>query len=225
MRILIVNADDFGLSPAVNRGIVRAHECGIVTSTSVMVRRAAAAELAACARTHPNLAFGLHCDFGEWVWREGEWLPVYTVDPVPAELERQLETFERLAGRPPTHLDSHQHVHRREPLRSLLTEKAAQLGVPLRLCGPFRYCGAFYGQSDEGAPLAEAINVDALLGILERLPEGTSELACHPAAAVDFDSPYAVERLRELDTLCDPRVRRAIDDAGIALRSFAEVAA
>ena len=38
-RILVVNADDFGLSSGVNRGVVRAHDEGIVTSTSAMVRR------------------------------------------------------------------------------------------------------------------------------------------------------------------------------------------
>ena len=52
-RVLIVNADDFGLSAGVNRGIVEAHERGIVTSASLMVRRPAAREAADYARTHP----------------------------------------------------------------------------------------------------------------------------------------------------------------------------
>src|SRR5437870_3779943 len=43
-RYLIVNADDFGLSPGVNRGIIEAHEHGIVTSASLMVRWPAAGE-------------------------------------------------------------------------------------------------------------------------------------------------------------------------------------
>ncbi len=52
-RYLIVNADDFGLSEGVNRGIIRAHEQGIVTSASLMVRGAAAAEAARYARAAP----------------------------------------------------------------------------------------------------------------------------------------------------------------------------
>lgn len=48
---MIVNADDFGLSPGVNRGIIQAHEHGIVTSASLMVRRAAAYQAAQYART------------------------------------------------------------------------------------------------------------------------------------------------------------------------------
>jgi hypothetical protein len=44
-RALVVNAHDFGQSPGVNRGVVRAHEEGIVTSTSLMVRHRAAGEM------------------------------------------------------------------------------------------------------------------------------------------------------------------------------------
>ena len=43
-RYLIVNADDFGQSPGINRGVIEAHENGIVTSASLMVRWPAAAE-------------------------------------------------------------------------------------------------------------------------------------------------------------------------------------
>ena len=56
---LIVNADDFGQSPGVNRGIIEAHEHGIVTSASLMVRWPAAASAAAYAREHARLGLGL----------------------------------------------------------------------------------------------------------------------------------------------------------------------
>ena len=72
-RQLIVNADDFGLSPGVNRGTVRAHEHGVVTSASLMVRGAAVAEAAAYARANPRLSVGLHLDLWEWECRDGEW--------------------------------------------------------------------------------------------------------------------------------------------------------
>ena len=49
-RALIVNADDFGLSPGVNAGVARTHEQGILTSASLMVRQPAADEAAAYAR-------------------------------------------------------------------------------------------------------------------------------------------------------------------------------
>src|SRR6266566_7386787 len=127
-RYLIVNADDFGQSPGVNRGIITGHEQGIVTSASLMVRWAAAAEAAAYGRTHPALSVGLHVDLGEWVYRDETWVALYEVVPladraaVTEEVSRQLAAFRRLMGREPTHIDSHQHVHRDEPVHSVVVE-------------------------------------------------------------------------------------------------------
>ena len=71
-RHLIVNADDFGLSAGVNRGIVEAYDNGIVTSASLMVHKPAAAQAAALARSRPSLGLGLHIDIGV-VGRAVEW--------------------------------------------------------------------------------------------------------------------------------------------------------
>jgi predicted glycoside hydrolase/deacetylase ChbG (UPF0249 family) len=227
-RVLIVNADDFGRSPGVNQGVIRAHEKGVVTSATLMVRWPAAEEAAAYARRSP-LSVGLHLDLGEWEYRDGEWHERYRVvsetpDSVAAELNRQLEWLERLIGRPPTHLDSHQHVHRNEPARSALMQAGERLGIPVRWFTPgISYSGAFFGQDSRGTPLPEAITVDALVEVIETLPAGVTELACHPAAQHDHDSAYAEERIRELETLCDPRVRAAINHSGVDLRSFDEL--
>src|SRR5262249_22921163 len=61
-RYLIVNADDFGRSAGVNRGIIQAHEQGIVTSASLMVHWPAAREAAEYGRGRPGLSLGLHFD-------------------------------------------------------------------------------------------------------------------------------------------------------------------
>jgi predicted glycoside hydrolase/deacetylase ChbG (UPF0249 family) len=227
---LIVNADDFGQSHGINRGIVAAHRSGVVTSASLMVRWPAAPEAAAYAREHPSLSLGMHVDLGEKVFREGEWVPVYSVVPlqdmsaITAEVSRQLDIFRRLMGRDPSHLDSHQHVHLREPVRTILVDIARQLGLPLRHCCPnVCYRGNFYGQTAEGTPLPEAISVHGLIHILETLPPGCTELGCHPADGCDLDTMYRSERLDELRVLCDPRVRTAIQSMGIELRSFKDL--
>jgi predicted glycoside hydrolase/deacetylase ChbG (UPF0249 family) len=226
-RYLIVNADDFGQSAGVNRGIVKAHSCGIVTSASLMVRWPTAAAAAGYGRAHPDLDLGLHVDFGEWVYRCGKWEPLYTVVPlhdstaVAVEVCRQVATFRRLVGRDPSHLDSHQHVHLREPMRTVLIEIALKLAVPLRHCTPYvRYRGDFYGQTAEGAPLPDAISVEKLINILKTLPPGYTELGCHPGEGEDLNSIYCGERVAELQVLCDPRVRAALKAIGIELRSF-----
>lgn len=224
---LIVNADDFGLDARVNRGIVRSHEEGIVTSASLMVLRPAAREAADYGRAHPALDMGLHVDLGEWLYHEGAWRARYEVvsledpDAVAEEVRRQLDCFRRLVGRDPTHLDSHQHAHTRDPARSILTDVAGELCVTLRHeSADVRYCGSFYGQTTEGRPLPGAITVGKLIETLERLSPGVTELACHPGDGVDPSVPYNHERTRELEALCDPRVREAIVTLGIELTTF-----
>jgi len=225
---LIVNADDFGQSDAINRGVIAAHESGIVTSASLMTRWPSSAEAAAYGRDHPRLSVGLHLDLGEWAYRDETWVPLYQVartnDPeaVQRELAGQLERFRELVGAEPSHLDSHQHVHREEPLHSLMVGAARQLGVPLRDAAPdLRYDGSFYGQSSRGYPVPDAICADALARLIETLPVGITELGCHPGTADDvLDSMYRAERAEELHALCDPRVRAAIRSSGVRLCSF-----
>jgi len=228
-RVLIVNADDFGRSAAVNDGIMRGHEHGIVNSASLMVRWPDAAPAAELARG-TDLSVGLHLDLGEWAYRDGEWRAVYEVleaespDAVERELASQLERFERLVGHAPTHLDSHQHVHRDIPARRALRRAGKRLGVPVRHFTPeITYSGAFFGQDGKGNPFPEAITVEALVSVIEGLPPGITELACHPAAAAEGASVYDEERVVEVNSLCDPRVRDAIARRGIALRSFATI--
>jgi chitin disaccharide deacetylase len=226
-RYLIVNSDDFGQSPGVNRGIIEAHEHGVVTSASLMVRWPAAAEAAAYGRAHPGLSLGLHFDFGEWAFRNRMWVKLYEVvpeDDIPAvadEASRQLAAFRRLAGRDPTHLDSHQHAHLRKPMRPIFVDMARRLSVPLRSVSPeVCYCGTFYGQDEEGRPLPGFISVETLIGLLAKLRPGFTELGCHAGEANDLVSMYLGERAQEVTTLCDPRVRAAMVDTGIQLCSF-----
>jgi chitin disaccharide deacetylase len=229
-RILVVNADDFGQSAGVNRGVVRAHEAGIVTSASLMVRHPAAADAAARARRDASLGVGLHLDLGEWMYRDGAWVALYEVVPlgdtaaVVDEVERQLERFLALVGREPTHLDSHQHVHLRPRVREAVIPIAERLDVPLRSVTPgVRHRGDFYGQTSRGECLPGAITTDRLVAMFRTLPPGVTELGCHPGLDDDLVTMYRSERRKELEVLCDPRVRQAIVDLGIDLRSFAEV--
>lgn len=234
-RMLIVNADDYGLTSGINRGILRAHREGIVTSASLMVCWTAAREAAALAG---DLDLGLHIDLGEWSVQNGRWSAVYERVPqqnasmIEREIRKQLERFRRLTGANPTHLDSHQHVHRQEPTRSILVALADELRVPLRGVDdaapatpipPIRYCGDFYGHSHRAARVPEQISVQVLTALIRRLPAGITELGCHPGEDDDLDSMYCAERRMEVETLCDPAVREAVVCEGIRLCTFADV--
>jgi predicted glycoside hydrolase/deacetylase ChbG (UPF0249 family) len=230
-RGLVVNADDFGLCPAVNEGVIRAHLDGVVTSASLMVRSPHAPEAVAMAREHPGLSLGLHLDVGEWARDDEGWKPVYQVVPpddaaaLQAELHSQLSRFEDMAGAPPTHIDSHQHVHIGGPLTALVFSAGRRLGVPVRRTwGGLRYRGDFYGQSGDGHPYPEGIGVAAMLRLLRQIGDGVTEVACHPAVAGPVASVYACERSVELETLTHPDVRAAVDACGLTLVPFAAVA-
>jgi len=228
-RRLIVNADDFGLSPGVNRGIAQAHEHGIVTSASLMVRGEHAPAAAAYAQAHRELSVGLHVDLGRWRYASAAWTAAYEAVPlgdataIGAAVAAQVERFCALMGCEPTHLDSHRHVHREEPARSIVCQHAARLGVPVRGCTPgLRYEGRFWGRGAHGEPQSEAIESHALCALLGDLPPGATELGCHPAIDDDSGSSYGAERTLETATLCDPRMRAALDAAGIELCSYRE---
>jgi predicted glycoside hydrolase/deacetylase ChbG (UPF0249 family) len=126
-----------------------------------------------------------------------------------------------MLGADPTHLDAHQHVHRDEPARSVFVALARELGLPLRDFSAVRYSGDFYGQTGKGEPLPELISAESLIGIIERLPKGVTELGCHPGLRLESQI-YAREAALEVEALCDPRVSRAIAREQVELVSFAD---
>ncbi|NOT61346.1 MAG: hopanoid biosynthesis-associated protein HpnK [Acidobacteria bacterium] len=131
---LIINADDFGYSSAVNRAVVQAHTQGVLTSASLMVNEAAADEAIALAQAHPTLAVGLHLalvlgratlphheipHITDAQGRFSDSSPVagfhYFFSPAARrEVRREMRAqFERFAatGLPFSHVDGHTHLH------------------------------------------------------------------------------------------------------------------
>lgn len=162
LRRLIVNADDYGLTPGVSRGILRAHAEGIVTSTSVMINMPGAAKWVGTAlREAPDLGLGLHFNLTagkpvsppdaipDLVTPRGAfhpsdvligWLPTVDMGQVERELHAQIDRFGEAAGRPPDHLDSHHHItYLSPPMVSLMLELARELVVPVRRPIPARW--------------------------------------------------------------------------------------
>ena len=220
-RHVIINADDFGASTGINRGIIEAHAHGVVTSTSLMVNGRAAREAVAIAGDFPRLGIGLHWD----VWGEDEReFDLTDHAAVRDEFQRQLEQFHRLLGRAPTHVDSHRHAHRQNGVMEIFKELVLPLGIPLRHDGRVRFVGGFYAQWEWEVTDLRHVSVEFLQQLLrdETAAEWT-EISCHPGyVSVDFQSVYLSEREVELKTLLDPRIRQTITDLGIMLGSFAD---
>lgn len=223
MKYLIVNADDLGASPGVNRGIAEAHRRGPLTSASLMVNLPASGDGARLARDLPAVSVGLHANLTDFSGRA--LIDAKTGEQCGALLQRQLHSFEVLMGRPPTHLDSHHDLHRNPPLLPCFLELAHRYGLPLREHSPVRYYGTFYGQWG-GETHMEQISVDRLIQLLEtEISDGVTELSCHPGYCdPELRSSYRMEREAELQTLCNPMVTDALSNQQIRLVSFADAA-
>ena len=217
LKYLIVNADDFGASRGINRGILEAHRRGILTSTSLMVKSKAAEEAVVLSEAAPELTVGLHVDLPREV-------AAGSPRVIQAELREQLGRFQALMGRPPTHLDSHHNVHRDPRVLSHFLEIAQEHGLPLREHSRVRYFSKFYGQWG-GETHLEQLSVESLLRMLRtEIGRGVTELSCHPGYRdPDYPTGYSVEREAELRTLCDPRIRETLAQESIQLISYRDL--
>ena len=149
-RLVVINADDFGFAPGVNRGILEAHAAGTLSSTSMMVNTPAFAEAAALAREQaPRLGIGLHFNILVGApltpattlvnQRTGQFLTLGQltrralrgrVSPVDirAECDAQLAAL-RAHGIAPTHIDSHRHAHALPNVLAPVLASALAVGV------------------------------------------------------------------------------------------------
>lgn len=153
-RQLIVNADDFGLTPGIGRAVVQAHADGIVTSASVIALGPAFAESARMLDDVPELGVGLHLAL------VGEDPPLLSAREIPtlvdargrlasswrafvlraargrvdpADVARELTAQAARVvglGRPITHVDSHQHLHLWPVVRGAAIAIAQAHGIP-----------------------------------------------------------------------------------------------
>jgi predicted glycoside hydrolase/deacetylase ChbG (UPF0249 family) len=115
VRRLVVNADDFGFTRDVNRGIVEAHQHGILTATTLMATGAAFDDAIALARENPTLDIGCHL-----VLVGAEPFPATVAQLARAVALKRVHVYDELrrqiariadAGLNPTHLDTHKHTH------------------------------------------------------------------------------------------------------------------
>jgi len=222
-KYVIFNADDFGYSRGINRGLVEAHVRGVVTSATLVVNGTASEEAAALAAAHPRLAVGLHVNFTN---EAQQLVDLESRDECRAELRRQYTRFLELMGRKPTHLDSHQHVHRHWMRRGLFEELASEAGVPLRDRPPVTFKGGFYAQWEYGVSTPEKVGFDALARILsQEIAQGVYEMSCHPGYFDPaLEAVYHRDREHELATLTDPRLPGLLERLGIRLISYRDLA-
>ena len=145
-----------------------------------------------------------------------------------AELEAQIEIFRMLSRKDPTHLDSHHHAALHPSIAPVFADVARARGLPARapneaarralgaarVATPDRFEDGFYG---------DGVSIESLARILEELPDGVTELMCHPAVVDDElrrSSRYADRRDDEREILGDPQIRRIVRARQIRLVGF-----
>lgn len=233
MKHLIVNADDFGYTPGVNRAIVEAHGSGIVTSTSIMANGAAFDDAVERAHQNPRLDVGCHLNLVEGmpvsppqkiphlVHRAGKFYTLtelgmrmatgrVPMSEIESEFSAQIEKV-IAAGIRPSHLDTHQHTHLHPKVAAVMGRVGQRYGITWarRLCenctpplreGAWRRravaiasClfvsslqrrllqhGLKTPDAFTGFVLTGRLSSAALRATLAVLPEGVTELMCHP---------------------------------------------
>jgi hopanoid biosynthesis associated protein HpnK len=152
IRRLIVNADDFGLSPCVNEAVIRAHREGVLTSASLMVNEAGFDEAVKLAEENPRLGVGLHLTLLQGhsalppdkipglVNSRGEFsnspvgvgvkyfLRSNLREQLRAEIRAQFEKFHS-TGLPLDHVNGHLHLHLHPTIFGILMEDSEKLGI------------------------------------------------------------------------------------------------
>jgi predicted glycoside hydrolase/deacetylase ChbG (UPF0249 family) len=134
VKRLVVNADDFGFTRDVNRGIVEAHCDGILTATTLMATGAAFDDAVRLARENPSLDIGIHLVLvGEppfpstvaQLIRAVALGRIRIYDELIAQVRRVLD-----AGLQPTHLDTHKHTHLLPPVLDAVARIAEECKIP-----------------------------------------------------------------------------------------------
>ncbi|MGH8104056.1 MAG: carbohydrate deacetylase [bacterium] len=249
MKRLIVNADDYGFTEGISRGIVEACQKGIVRSISILMTHVKKKDLAAL-KELKGVSFGVHLnltsgkpllaarevpslvdEYGQFYKRWEQLEKRVNLRELEKELTAQMDAFAS-SKLPLCHLDSHHHVHSHERLLALVMKWARKLGVALR--SPTRaVCARLKA---EKIPTTDAflydfydephITLEGFKGILDRLHDGATELACHPGIVGDdlfLETTYSYQRGIELATLTHDESAKALKTRKIRLISYCEL--
>jgi len=247
---LIVNADDGNLTPGVTKGVLAAHDTGILTSTTIFANLPLTKQLKEDFSRRSNLGVGIHLNItlGSPVAPKSDVRSLLAGDrfgkhdedffkridkkALYVEYKAQIENFEEWFGKPPTHIDTHHHLHRFQTVFDVFIELAEEFAVPFRLseCVNFPVRQRF---EKRGIILADHLIPDIdpfphfrkarLREVLNALPEGVVELMTHPAV-VDEElkriSSFVEPRADELEALSDRSLHSLLTNANIELTHY-----
>jgi predicted glycoside hydrolase/deacetylase ChbG (UPF0249 family) len=242
MSYLIVNADDFGWTKGINTGIIQAHRDGIVSSTTVMMNMPYAFEAVRYSNEYPNLGFGVHLvlsdgkplgsNYKTLTCNDGffkpDFIKVPSFDPweVQTEWSLQIEAFLSM-GIKPTHFDSHMHIHRRKELKDVVFFLQKKYKLPVRHIFNYRTKGIKKCAGFNKDFYKQNVSFDTIVKAVQYLKERVAlEIMCHPAHAceqLNNVSPYNILREKELQVLCDKRLKAILQQYKVQLVNYGTI--
>jgi predicted glycoside hydrolase/deacetylase ChbG (UPF0249 family) len=247
-QIVIVNADDANLTAGVTDAILECHDEGIVTSTTWMVNFPSDLASVREVKKRKSLGVGLHLNItrgypvsplnevASLTVAEGEFR-VFSPEAgnfpkgneVALEYRNQIEKFEILFGRMPTHLDTHHQLHDHPFFFHILTAIAHEYRLPIRR-SKLMMQSRFFGPGLKSTQyLFGNLNpsghwqADSLETILGHLPEGLSEIICHPGkndASLSAVSSFREGREAEYRLFRSPKLRKMLVDRSVTLGHY-----
>jgi len=242
---LIINADDLGISPEVNRGIFMAYEKGVITDASLLIKGPYVQQALKMIKKKPSFQVGIHIDLDPLLgWKSPgiERLPRRKllemmnepdfIKQLKKEIDNQMTAFlkEELI---PSHIDTHHHVHGFPKIFELLVEAMGRHNIKAIRFSKDRY--SLLGRdeiritTEQAHWMEDALRkrkilypyhlIDPIIPFsLKEIPAGVSELMVHPSMGGDK------WRQRDFEMLVDPRFMGTVKDEGIQLIGFTDLA-
>jgi len=247
IKKLIINADDFGLTEGITKGIIDCHADGVLTSTTLLINAPFTNMALNMAQQCPRLGVGIHLNatlgrplvsgkksftdaYGQFV-KVTEY-PLRNVEANPKELymewKAQIELFIALANKLPTHVDSHHHVHMNPVHHEAVLKLTQEYDLPVRQTSRHHsqkintdYEDAyFYGDF-----YGDSLSMKSITDVFD-LDKEIVEIMCHPAyldQATYDSSNYRLPRMTEMKILRSQELRRFVKEAGIELINYADL--
>jgi len=242
VKKLIINADDFGMTEGVTKGIIDCYADGVLTSTTLLMNMKYTKFAIEEAKKHPLLGVGIHLALTigrpiiegakSFTDSKGDFLPLTfysnlesNIDPeeLYVEWRAQIEKFIELAGKLPTHIDSHHHIHMIPAHRDVVIRLTKEYDLPVRqseeILNTYERVMSvvdFYGDD---------LNLNIITDELQADSE-IMEIVCHPAyldQEVYNNSSYNIPRMKEMEILRSAELREFIEANKIELITFADV--
>lgn len=240
MKSIIFNADDLGISELTDLGILKCVRSGIVKSASLMVNSSLSEKSYRLAKEE-NVSIGIHLNatslndfltdkkylFGKTgkiksaISGRGKLSDGDLINMIE-EFKRQLDLFEKLFNEPPDHINHHHPLYFIDGFTEIFKSWIEGAGIPCRWSRDLGKINLKHPDYTEfGFYERDSLNVQSLIRMIEKFPEGVTEVMVHPGLIDNsMDSVYKTEREIQVEVLTDSVFRDYLHINNLLITDF-----